>query len=50
MAASVLNSPRAIEISVHVVRAFARLRELVSGHKELAQRLTCRSNAPAKRS
>ena len=39
MAASVLNSPRAIEISVHVVRAFVHLRELVSGHKELAQKL-----------
>lgn len=39
MAASVLNSPRAIEISVHVVRAFNRLREMVSGHKELAQKL-----------
>jgi hypothetical protein len=39
MAASVLNSSRAIEISVHVVRAFVHLRELVSGHKELAQKL-----------
>ncbi|MDD5384537.1 MAG: ORF6N domain-containing protein [Gallionella sp.] len=39
MAASVLNSPRAVEISVHVVRAFVHLRELVSGHKELAQKL-----------
>lgn len=39
MAASVLNSPRAIEISVHVVRAFVHLRELVSGNKELAQKL-----------
>jgi ORF6N domain len=39
MAASVLNSPRAIEVSVHVVRAFVRLRELISGNKELAQKL-----------
>ncbi len=39
MAASVLNSPRAIEISVHVVRAFVHMRELLSGHKELAQKL-----------
>lgn len=39
MAASVLNSPRAIEISVHIVRAFVHLRELVSGNKELAQKL-----------
>ena len=39
MAASVLNSPIAIEVSVHVVRAFVRLRELVAGNKELAQKL-----------
>jgi len=39
MAASVLNSPQAIEVSVHVVRAFVRLRELVAGNKELAQKL-----------
>ena len=39
MAASVLNSQRAIEISVHVVRAFVHLRELVSTHKELSQKL-----------
>jgi len=39
MAASVLNSARAIEISVHVVRAFVRMRELVAGNKELAQKL-----------
>ncbi len=28
MAASVLNSPRAVEVSVFVVRAFVKLREL----------------------
>ena len=39
MVASVLNSTRAIEISVHVVRAFVHLRELVSTHKELSQKL-----------
>jgi len=39
MAASVLNSPRAVEISVYVVRAFIRLRELLSTHAELSQRL-----------
>ena len=39
MAASVLNSPRAIEISVYVVRAFVKLREMVSAHRELAQKL-----------
>jgi hypothetical protein len=39
MAASVLNSPRAIEVSVHVVRAFVRLREVLATHKELARKL-----------
>jgi hypothetical protein len=36
MAASVLNTPLAIEVSVYVVRAFVKLRELLSTHKELA--------------
>jgi hypothetical protein len=36
MAASVLNTPRAVEASVYVVRTFVKLRELLSGHKELA--------------
>jgi len=40
MVASVLTSPRATEISVYVVRAFVRLREYLSSHKELAQKLT----------
>lgn len=39
MAATVLNSPRAVEVSVYVVRAFVRLREMVTTHGELAQRL-----------
>ncbi len=39
MAATVLNTPRAIEISVYVVRAFIKLREILATHKELAQKL-----------
>jgi phage regulator Rha-like protein len=39
MAATVLNSPRAVEVSIYVVRAFVQLRELLAGHKELAKRL-----------
>jgi hypothetical protein len=38
MAASILNSPRAIEMSVYVVRAFVHLRELLSSNRELARR------------
>ena len=39
MAATVLNSPRAVHMSVFVVRAFLRLREWVAGQAELAARL-----------
>jgi hypothetical protein len=39
MAASVLNSPRAIEMSVFVVRAFVKLRHSVLQHSELSGRL-----------
>ena len=39
IAAIVLNSPRAIEMSVYVVRAFVRLREVLATHKDLARKL-----------
>ena len=39
MAATILNSPRATELSVYVVRAFVRLREAMSANAELARRL-----------
>lgn len=39
MAASVLNSPRADEVSVFVVRAFIRLREFALQHRELSLKL-----------
>jgi hypothetical protein len=39
MAATVLNSPRAVIISIYVVRAFVQLRDLLAGNKELARRL-----------
>jgi phage regulator Rha-like protein len=38
-AANVLNSARAIEMSVYVVRAFVKLRELLASNTELARRL-----------
>ncbi|MHB8478588.1 MAG: ORF6N domain-containing protein [Steroidobacteraceae bacterium] len=38
-AANVLNSPRAVEMGIYVVRAFVQLRELLSSNKELAKRL-----------
>jgi hypothetical protein len=39
MAASVLNTPRAIEMSIFVVRAFVKLRSLLATHKELAAKV-----------
>ena len=38
MAANVLNSRRAVQASVHVVRAFVRLRHTLAAHQELAQK------------
>jgi len=37
-AATILNSPRAVEMSVYVVRAFVKLREVLSTNRELARR------------
>jgi ferritin-like metal-binding protein YciE len=34
-----LNSPRAVELSLYVVRAFVRLRETLAVHKGLATKL-----------
>ena len=39
MAATVLNSPRAVQVSLYVVRAFVRLREAVVLHQDLAKQL-----------
>ena len=39
MAANVLNSPAAVRMSVFVVRAFVKMRELLGGTKELAKQL-----------
>ncbi len=40
MLSSVLRSPRAVEVNIQIMRAFVRLRQLLSVHKELADRLT----------
>jgi hypothetical protein len=39
MAANVLKSPEAVRMSVFVVRAFVKMRELLGGTKELARQL-----------
>ncbi len=39
MAANVLNSPRAVQMSVFVVRAFLKMRALLGDKRELARQL-----------
>lgn len=39
MAANVLNSPDAVKMSVHVVRAFIKQRELLAGQAEILKKL-----------
>ena len=39
MAANLLRSKRAVQVSLHVVRAFVRLRGVVAANKELAKKL-----------
>jgi hypothetical protein len=39
MAASILSSARAVEMTVYVVRAFVRLRRVLASHVELAREL-----------
>ena len=39
MAATVLNSPRAVKTSLYVVRAFVRLRQFLFAHEDLARRV-----------
>ena len=46
MAASVLSSPRAVEMSVFVVRAFVHLRDFARTHAELAKQLATLERRP----
>lgn len=39
MLSSVLNSNRAIQVNIQIVRTFIKLRKLISTHKELAHKL-----------
>ena len=40
MAASVLNTQQAVDVSVLIVRAFVKLRRTIAAHKELARKLS----------
>ncbi len=39
MLSSVLKSPRAVQVNVEIMRAFVRLRRMLTEHRDLAQRL-----------
>jgi hypothetical protein len=39
MLSSVLNSPRAIQVNIQIMRTFGRLRDMISSHKDLARKL-----------
>jgi phage regulator Rha-like protein len=39
MLSSVLNSDRAIEVNIQIMRAFVKLREMIISHKDLARKL-----------
>jgi len=39
MLSSVLNSDRAVEMNIAIMRVFIHLKEIISNHKELANRL-----------
>lgn len=40
MLSTVLNSERAIQVNIQIMRAFVRLREILFTHKELAEKLS----------
>jgi hypothetical protein len=39
MLSSVLNSKRAIQVNIEIMRAFVKLREMISSHKDLVRKL-----------
>lgn len=39
MLSSVLNSPRAVKVNIEIMRAFVRLRQMLSAHADLARKL-----------
>jgi hypothetical protein len=39
MLSSVLRSPRAVQVNIHIMRAFVKLREVIASHKDLVYKL-----------
>lgn len=39
MLSSVLNSPRAVQVNIEIMRAFVRLRKMLTAHEELSRKI-----------
>ena len=39
MLSSVLNSPRAVQVNIEIMRTFVRLRKILASHADLAEKL-----------
>jgi len=39
MLSGILNSPRAVQVNIEIMRAFVRLRQMLSAHKDLERKL-----------
>jgi len=39
MLSSVLNSKRAIQVNIQIMRTFTRLRQMLAGHKEMQKKI-----------
>ncbi|MFC1866808.1 ORF6N domain-containing protein [Thermodesulfobacteriota bacterium] len=44
MLSSVLNSERAVQVNIEIMRAFVRLREMLASHKDLERKLVALEN------
>lgn len=44
MAANILNSPRAVSMSIYVIRAFVQFRQVLAAHADLAKKLAASEN------
>jgi len=39
MLSSILNSPKAIQVNIQIMRTFTKLREMIASHKDLTKKL-----------
>jgi hypothetical protein len=39
MLSSILNSPKAIQVNIQIMRTFTKLKEMIASHKDLTKKL-----------